>query len=147
MSLLEAEKKRWREVLIRLVSIIQSLAERNLGLRGTVDTLHNHNNGNFLKEVELIAKFDPVLKEHIRHIDSGGNYITYLGKTIQNELISCISDTILAAMVGEIKESKYFAIILDCTPDVSHQEQMTVVIRTVSVKKKTEIRTTFWGSS
>ncbi|XP_056615792.1 uncharacterized protein LOC130430665 [Triplophysa dalaica] len=36
------------------------------------------NNGNFLKEVELIAKFDPVLKDHIRQIDSGIQHNTYL---------------------------------------------------------------------
>ena len=66
MALMEAEKNCWRDVLTRLISIIQSLAKRNLALRGSVDTLHQDNNGNFLKEVELIAKFDPVLKDHLR---------------------------------------------------------------------------------
>ena len=71
MSLIEASRKRWREVLRRLIAIIQSLAERNLGLRGTVDTLHSQNNGNFLKEVELLAKFDPVMRQHVNQIESG----------------------------------------------------------------------------
>ena len=102
MGLLEAEKNRWRDVLTRLISIIQSLAERNLALRGSVDTLHQANNGNFLKEVELIAKFDPVLRDHVRRIDSGAEHITYLGKTIQNELITCVSDKIVETMVSEI---------------------------------------------
>lgn len=126
------KKNRWRDVLIRLISIIQSLAERNLALRGSVDTLHQANNGNFLKEVELIAKFDPVLKDHIRRIDSGIQHNTYLGKTIQNELIECVSDKIIEVMVAEIKDCKYYSIILDCTPDVSHHEQMSVVVRSHS---------------
>lgn len=75
--------------------MIQFLAERNLALRGSVDTLHQANNGNFLKEVELMAKFDPVLKDHIGRIDSGMQRNTYLGKTIQNELIECVSDKIM----------------------------------------------------
>lgn len=69
MALLEAEKNRQRDVLIRLISIIQSLGERNLALRGAVDTLHQDNNGNFLKEVELMAKPDLVLKDHIRTME------------------------------------------------------------------------------
>ncbi|KAJ8003112.1 hypothetical protein DPEC_G00165990, partial [Dallia pectoralis] len=36
------------------------------------------NNGDFLKEVELMAKFDPVLKDHIGRIDSGMQHNTYL---------------------------------------------------------------------
>ena len=71
MSLLEAMKNRWRDILKRLVCIIQSLAERNLALRGTTEILHHPNSGNFLKEVELLAKFDPVLKNHISRIDCG----------------------------------------------------------------------------
>lgn len=46
MALIEAEMRRWREVLTRLVVIIQSLAERNIALRGTTDKLHEPNNGN-----------------------------------------------------------------------------------------------------
>lgn len=133
MALLHAEQNRWREVLTRLITIIQSLAERNLALRGSVDTLNNPNNGNFLKEVELLAKFDPVLKEHVRRITAGEKHTTYLGKSIQNELIASISGKILSTMVTEIKQSKYFAIILDCTPDISHQEQMSVVVRIVTL--------------
>lgn len=145
MGLLEAEKNRWRDVLTRLISIIQSLAERNLALRGSSDTLHKDDNGNFLKEVELLAKFDPVLRDHVRLIESGAEHITYLGKTIQNELIACISDKILGTIVSDIKDSKYFAIILDCTPDISHQEQMSVVVRLVSLTKTPEIKEHFLG--
>ena len=61
MELLQAERRKWRDILTRLVAIIQSLAERNSALRGTSDRLFQRNNGNFLKEVELISKFDPVL--------------------------------------------------------------------------------------
>lgn len=145
MALLEAERNRWRDVLIRLISIIQSLAERNLALRGSVDTLHQANNGNFLKEVELMAKFDPVLKDHIRRIDSGMQHNTYLGKIVQNELIECVSDKIIEVMVAEIKDCKYYSIILDCTPDVSHHEQMSVVVRTVTLGKTPEIKEHFLG--
>ncbi|XP_057214502.1 zinc finger MYM-type protein 1-like isoform X2 [Triplophysa rosa] len=145
LTLTEAEKRRWREVLIRLIAIIKSLAERNLAFRGSEDKLMVPNNGNFLKEVELMAKFDPVLREHIRLADKQGNHTTYLGKTIQNELISCIGDQLVKTMVAGIQESKYFSIILDCTPDVSHTEQMSVVARTVSLEKGPEIKEYFLG--
>ncbi|KAJ3595626.1 hypothetical protein NHX12_004929 [Muraenolepis orangiensis] len=43
-------------------------------------------------------------------------------------------------MIGEIKVCKYFSIILDCTPDISHTEQLSVVISIVSVDNKPQVK-------
>lgn len=146
MALAEAERKRWREVLHRLVAIIQSLAERNMAFRGSTDTLNKPDNGNFLKEVELMAKFDPVMKQHVSRVESGaGSHIHYLGKTIQNELIDTISSRIIKRIVEDIKTSKYFSIILDCTPDLSHKEQLSVIVRIVSQEGIPQVKEHFLG--
>lgn len=68
MALLEAEKMRWRAVLTRLTAIVQSLAVRNLALMASTETLFTPSNGNFLKEVELMAQFDPVMKEQLNRV-------------------------------------------------------------------------------
>lgn len=46
-----------------------------------------------------------------------------------------------------LKSAKYFAVILDCTPDISHEEQMTVILRFVHCKptEGTEVKETFFG--
>ena len=65
---IRSEKDRWQNVFYRLFAIVQYLAENNLAFRDSVDQLHQRSNGNFLGMVELIAKFDPVMKEHLRRI-------------------------------------------------------------------------------
>ena len=144
-ALLEAEQSRWRAVLTRLVAIVQSLAWRNMSFRGHSDKLHSPSNGNFLKEVELMALFDPVMKDHIHKVKCETSHHRYLGKTIQNELIQCISGIMLSTMVQEIKKCKYFSLILDCTPDVSHIEQLSVVIRIVTVEEDPRVKEHFLG--
>lgn len=92
-----------------------------------------------------MARFDPVLKQHVAQVESEATHTSYLGKRIQNELIDCISGKIVEHMVCDIKQSKYFSIILDCTPDVSHKEQLSVIVRHVATTDTPQIKEHFMG--
>ena len=129
----------WRNVLRRILDIIIYLAQHNIALRGTAghESLGDPKNGPFLGLVELLGKYDPVMEEHVKKIQNAEIHDHYLGKTIQNELIELVANKILNNICEAVNKCKYFLIILDCTPDVSHQEQMTIVIRYVDVLNNT----------
>ncbi|KAK0131768.1 Zinc finger MYM-type protein 1 [Merluccius polli] len=109
MALLEAERGRWRAVLTHLTAIVQSLAVQNLALRGHTETLFTPSNGNFLKEVELMARFDPIMKDHLNRVERGtASHNSYLGHHVQNELIDLLSSKIISAIVDNIKQARFF---------------------------------------
>lgn len=65
-ALIEKETIFWRQVLIRIVRILKFLTGQNMALRGKSDKPYKPNNGNFLQMIQAMAKFDPVLQEHLR---------------------------------------------------------------------------------
>jgi hypothetical protein len=128
---LEKEKEHWKKVLLKIIMIVKFLTKHNLAFRGTNCKLYQDSNGNFLGLVEMVAEFDPVIQEHVERITNDDIHIHYLGPNIQNELINLLAIAIRSEIIKKIKESKCFAVILDCTPDISHQEQMSLIIRYV----------------
>ena len=121
------EAQRLRAVFIRIVAAIKYLAGQSLALRGSADKVNEDNNGNFMKYLESLTAFDPIMAEHLRE----GSRTHYLSKQSQEEFIQLIGNCIRTKILEMIKSSKYYSIIVDCTPDVSNQEQMTIIIRFV----------------
>lgn len=132
-KLIQKESLRWNNVLLRLMNVTLYLAENNMAFRGSLDKLYTPDEGKFLGLVQLLAKFDPIMEDHLKMAVNGDIADHYCGKNIQNELIEIMSSKVKMEIVSRTKKSKYFTIIADCTPDISHTEQLSLVLRFVDI--------------
>ena len=81
---------------------------------------------------ELIALFDPFLAQHInRNATKGRGHTSYLSKTICEEFIQLMATRVREHIFKEVKTAKYFSVSVDSTPDISHVDQLTCVLRYV----------------
>ena len=120
----------WEHVFRRVIAVIRTLAERGLAFRGTEERFGSLQNGNFLGLLELISQFDPFLAGHIsKYGNSGKGNPSYLSKTTCEELIQLMAQKVHALIVDEVKSSRYFSLSVDSTPDLSHIDQLSVVLR------------------
>ena len=151
------EKKKWVAITERIVEIISFMAKQNMAFRGhrgeamcslaKPEETISENTGNFLAVVKLLAKYDVVLAEHLQRDKDKPKGVTYLSNRIQNEIIDLLCKTIKKRIVSEIKAAKYYTIMVDSTPDISHEDQVSQILRYVRINenKKVEIKEVFLG--
>lgn len=133
-----AEEKRWCQIATQMISVVQFLAGQCSAFRRSSNKLYEKNNGNFLKAIKMIGKFDDIMADHIKRAQKSialENHMPhYLGNRFQNEIISILATQIQNYILKSIKEAKYFSVILDCIPDAGHVEQITLVFRYVHIE-------------
>jgi hypothetical protein len=61
--------------------------------------------------------------------------VSYLSPRIQIEFIELLGHHVRQKIVDDIREAKYYAMLFDSTPDLSHTDQMTQIIRYVRIKE------------
>ena len=128
----EKSKSYWKEILLRLVTVIQKMTERNMPFRGDNEKFDSPHNGCYLGILEIVASFDATLEKHIDlYANKQKGSTSYLSSTICDEIIELMGNEVLKLIVAEIKKAKYYSISVDSTPDRSHTDQLTFIIRYV----------------
>lgn len=128
-------------VLERIVDIVKYLAKQNLAFRGhresgQLETRYHGeaNTGNFLELVHLLAKYDPVLREHVVRLNlSTRRKTSYMSNKTQNKFINALGELVRNNILEQVKLAKYFSMIFDSTPDSSRKDQTSQVLRYVIV--------------
>lgn len=133
---IEDEKQYWRKVLTRVVAVVRSLASAGLPFRGVgggEKFNSSSDQGNFIMCIELISEFDPFLAEHIaKYGNPGQGHTSYLSSTTYEQFIKLMAEKVTKEIIAEVNAAKYFSIIVDSSPDISHVDQLSFVIRYVS---------------
>ena len=133
-DLMDKQKNKGREIQHSVVEVIKFLCKQNLPLRGHREDPNSRNQENFLETLKLLQNILQSFKKYLSVIQlSSKSMTTYLSPTIQNELIELLGKKVKHLILEEIKAAKYFSILLDSIPDVSHTDQMALIVRYVKV--------------
>jgi len=125
------ERKKWRAIICITHDVILFLSKQNLYFRGHREYFDSKKQGNFLESVKLIAKYNPVMNEHLSDINACQHTFLRLYKTVN--LTSGEESEKYYSEKRKTKEATYFSILLDSTPAVFHIDQMAFVVRCVKV--------------
>jgi len=107
-------------MLLKQLTSLRLLLREGLAVRG-----YDNIEGNLEQLLRLRAEDCPNLAGWIRDHK-------YLSVDVVNEQIAIMSNSVLRAIINDIKDARWFAITADETRDVSGAEQFTVCVRWVS---------------
>ena len=121
----QKEIKHNRAVLRRLLDVILYLAKQNLAFHGHREGPSEANRGNFLELLQLLARYDTVLADHLKYAKRNE---TYTSPGIQNDFIQALGHLTQQSILQEVKEAKLYSILLDTTQDISHIDQLSFCV-------------------
>ena len=103
-----------------------------MGFREHDKLLRSVHNGNYLGTLELLAQLDPFIAVYIeKYGGKGKGSVSLISSTICNELIDIMGGKVRKFIIGQVKETKYFSLTVDSTPDISHVDRLACVLRYV----------------
>lgn len=140
LKLYNEDVRKNRNLMGYLIDVTCHLAKQELSFRGHNEKSSSLNAGNFRETFNLLIKRDLEMQEHLKKIE---NIFSGLSKTIQNDIISCISEHLLDQIHNEIKESLFFSVQADDTTDIVEKSQCAISIRYIN--KLGEIKERFLG--
>ena len=123
-NLLQQQITRNCEILKSLFKTIIFCGRNNIALRSPRDDDPQNASlsGNFQALLEFcIHSGDQTLQSHLR---TAPRNVTYISKTIQNEMITTVGAVRVNNLSQEIRDSKYFSMMSDEAADISNKENL-----------------------
>lgn len=102
-------------ILSRIINYIQFCGIHELPLRGHNETMESNNRGIFLGSIELTARLDSILDDHL----NTSKVCKFTSKSIQNDLLDCIYDIYIDEITDEMNKINFVSVQADETTDVS----------------------------
>ena len=110
-----------------LFDVAKTFARNGLAFRGN----NTDEDGNFRQTVQLPSRHNPVLRAWIDNRAARKHHATYLSPQSQNEFISLLSEEVRNRISTCVKNAGFCSVMADTTPDVSHNDQLSVAVRYV----------------
>ena len=99
--------------------MIKFLPLRGLAFRRSSELVGSPQNGNFLGILELLAKYETFLAEHIqKRVNKGKGHVSYFSSTVCEEFIDVIATKELDIIISEIQQATYYSVSVDSIPDI-----------------------------
>jgi Domain of unknown function (DUF4371)/hAT family C-terminal dimerisation region len=118
-----AENRRYIGTLSSVMRLLLRLGLATRGHREDEESLHR---GNFRELVELLRQSDSFLDSQLSLRPGNAHY---LSPTSQKALIEAIGGEVLSTILREALAADYYAVTMDETTDLSHLEQIAIVVR------------------
>ncbi|KAF0698493.1 52 kDa repressor of the inhibitor of the protein kinase-like, partial [Aphis craccivora] len=124
----ESNQSFHKEVICILLDVTKTLARQGLAFRGKDDD----ENGNFRQITYLLSRHCPLLKKWLDDSCYRPYHSTYLSPQSQNEFITILASSVNKIIRAKVRESGQFSVMADTTPDLSHTDRLSVVVRFVN---------------
>ena len=130
---LDNEKLYWFKVIERVINVIKYIVSRGLPLKGYNQDLGSTRNGNYLGTIELLAKYNNLLADHLlKYGNRGKGNVNYLYSTICDEVISLLGDNVRSIIINECKKRLNTIVYQYIQHPLSHFDQLTIIIRYIN---------------
>ena len=123
----EEERLRNRKIIIVLLDCCRYLCRQCLAFRGGDDDV----NGNYRQLTLLLSRYVPYINYWMNSIFARPYQVSYLSSRSQNEFIQLFGSEVRSIIVNEVKKAEIYSLAADTTPDISHKDQISLIIRYV----------------
>lgn len=132
----ESNRNFHKEVICILLDITKTLGRQGLAFRGKEDD----ESGNFKQITYLLSRHCPLLKKWLNDSSYRPYHTTYLRPQSQNEFINILASSVNKIVRDKVCKAGMFSVMADTTPDLSHTDRLSVVVRFVNNEGKSEER-------